>query len=338
MADQPSSHFQPHLLLSHAEPSMDLQSDMAGEGSSTISESSSVSPSLSSASTSNSSFPFAATSSVNSLTSETRTSESSDDDKRYLPILNASTGLSSAVRSGLTSRGAEGQRRMGHAHQSLRTPRTGQSGVKAQKMDVPCTIRLLDGEERGLPPARFEEYTNFRLRTVNMSNTIEAPPNRTVDYNVCENYFAHGHRCLGDAFEACQMPPPYRSQAGSTAVPPKKGSSDSTSSSKSSKIKEVVKSLVGFVATATSRPSARRMKDTKCKGRSSSCSNDLCAEGSEGHNRAKSKTLRESPARLRESLARNVVVSQSFSEAPPTYDTVMKDQKPGAAEDRSKRS
>lgn len=110
-------------------------------------------------------------------------------------------------------------------------------------MDLPCTIRLLDGEERGLPPARFEEYTNFRLRTVNMSNTIEAPPNRTVDYNVCENYFAHGHRCLGDAFEACQMPPPYRSQAGSTTVPPKKGSSDSTSSSKSSKIKEVKQCL-----------------------------------------------------------------------------------------------
>ncbi|GAU91606.1 hypothetical protein RvY_03831 [Ramazzottius varieornatus] len=339
MADQPSSHFQPHLLLSQAEPSTKLQSDNADESSSTISKSSSVSPSLSSASSSTSSFSFAETSSVSSRTFETRSSESAADDKGYLPILqsNASTGLLPEVRSGLTSRGAAEQRRMGHVHQSSRTPRSGQTGVEAQRRDLPRTIRLLDGEERGLPSARFEEYTNFRLQTVIMSNTIQAPPNRTVDYNICENYFAPGHRCLGDSFKACRMQPPYRTQAGSDLVPPK-GSSDSTSFSKSSRIKEVVESLVGFVTTAKSRPSARQLKTTKCKGRSSGCSNDLCSEGSEGKNRAKSKTTRESPVRLCEFLAGNVAVSQSFSQGPPTYDTVMKDQKPVAAEDSSKRS
>lgn len=230
---------------------------------------------------------------------------------------------------------------MGHTHQSLRAPRNGQSGGKAQKMELPCTVRLLDGEERSLPADLRQEYTNFRLRTVNMTSSIVAPPNRTVDYNVCENYFADGHRCLGDAFEACHTPPPYRSHTTSDVIPSTKASSDSTtSSSKSSKIKEVVKSLVGYVTT---RPSSRRMKEAKSKVRSSSCSNDLCCEENEGRsNKTKSKAVKMTsrqvspPARLRQSSTTNVVVSQSFTEAPPTYDAVMKEQLPG--EERTKRS
>lgn len=99
---------------------------------------------------------------------------------------------------------------------------------------------------------------------------------------------------------------------------------------------QVVESLVGFATTVRSRPSTRQLKTTKCKSRSSSCWKDLCAEGKEGQNRAESKTSWKSLARLRESLAGNVVVSQSFSEDPPTYDTVMKGQKPGGAVGSSK--
>jgi hypothetical protein len=186
----------------------------------------------------------------------------------------------------------------------------------------PCRIRLLDGEERTLPAHLRNSYSSFQM--FSPSNVITPPPNRTVDQSVCEN-FDEEHRCLGDA-GCLPCPPPYVSHLGDSFCRGKKH----PDASKSGKIKEAIKAVFGF-----GRPTCRRENEgTKNKTRSSSCTNEAPYNTMAARAMCPSQPLTVTGGagppgarRTCPSVGTGMSLPQKFSEAPPTYDAVMKEEK-----------
>ncbi|OQV21469.1 hypothetical protein BV898_04673 [Hypsibius exemplaris] len=215
---------------------------------------------------------------------------------------------------------------------------------------LPHRVRLLDGEEHGLPEPRRSEYSGFRLNDMEgMNNVISAPPNRTVDHSVCEN-FSYGHRCMGDAGCLPPCPPPYGSHLGEgfTTCSQKKHSDSSSSSSswRSGKIKEVIKSMFDRVVRSpesrngsdseekAAKAAARSSSETRCLARSKQATVSEPVTVLSGGRNSSSNPRRTSPqARLPNSAsARTGAMMWRSSDsgfdgggAPPTYDAVMKE-------------
>lgn len=133
--------------------------------------------------------------------------------------------------------------------------------------NYPCTIHLPDGEEM-----YWGRYRNFRLRSpeeeLAMTDTvIRAPPNVTVDRNVCENlYWNEQHCCQGDAGGFPSSPPPYNFLALDDDMSPKNRPLEHPS--KTGKFKEAIASLVRSVLPS-SRSSYRKPESKIREGKSS---------------------------------------------------------------------